>query len=79
MGRDVDHLTNADFRKIDSVEDIGKFPHELHTPTGADLADVGHQLGHSSPRLTKRYAPVVPDKLKSVGESVRRITSESHQ
>jgi len=46
---------------------------------GADLADVGHQLGHSSPRLTRRYAPVVLEKLKAVGETVRRITSENHQ
>lgn len=46
---------------------------------GADLADVGHQLGHSSARLAKRYAPVVPDKLRTVGESVRRITSDSYQ
>ena len=38
---------------------------------GADLADVGHQLGHSSPRLTRRYAPVVLEKLKTVGARIR--------
>lgn len=39
---------------------------------GADLADVGHQLGHSNPRMTKRYAPVILEKVKVAGEKMRR-------
>lgn len=40
--------------------------------SGADLADVGAQLGHRSPRMTLRYAPVVLEKLRAVGEQTRR-------
>jgi integrase len=32
---------------------------------GADLADVQAHLGHSSARMTKRYAPTLPEKLKA--------------
>ena len=39
---------------------------------GADLADIGEQLGHSSPRMTRRYAPVVMEKLRAAGELVRK-------
>lgn len=50
---------------------------------GADLADVGHQLGHSSPRMTKRYAPVILEKVRLAGERMRKspaiVTSHSRK
>lgn len=39
--------------------------------SGADLADVGEQLGHKSLRMTKRYAPVMLEKLRLAGERTR--------
>jgi integrase len=33
---------------------------------GADLADIQAHLGHSSPRMTQRYAPFQSDKLRQV-------------
>jgi integrase len=39
---------------------------------GADLADVGEQLGHRSPRMTRRYAPVVLEKLRVAGDLTRK-------
>lgn len=37
---------------------------------GADLADIQHHLGHTSPRMTQRYAPFQSDKLRS---ALRRV------
>jgi site-specific recombinase XerD len=43
---------------------------------GADLADIQAHLGHTSPRMTQRYAPFQSDKLRkvigSLGGSYRR-------
>lgn len=43
---------------------------------GADLADIQAHLGHTSPRMTQRYAPFQSDKLRkaigSLGASYRR-------
>lgn len=46
---------------------------------GADLADVGEQLGHRSPKMTRRYAPVVLEKLRIAGDRTRKVSSESLQ
>lgn len=40
---------------------------------GADLSDVQHQLGHSDISLTKRYAPAVLDKLRTVASETRKL------
>lgn len=41
---------------------------------GADLADVQELLGHTTTRMTRRYAPFHADKLRAVG-----LRLESHQ
>jgi integrase len=38
---------------------------------GADLADVQAHLGHSSPRITQRYAPYDATKLAQALRKVR--------
>lgn len=38
---------------------------------GADLADVQQHLGHTSPRMTRRYAPYQPEKLKTAIGRIR--------
>ncbi|MBI4520986.1 MAG: tyrosine-type recombinase/integrase [Gemmatimonadetes bacterium] len=38
---------------------------------GADLADIAAQLGHSSPRLTRRYAPTISAKLRAATNRIR--------
>jgi integrase len=38
---------------------------------GADLADVQAHLGHTSPRMTRRYAPYQPEKLRTALRSLR--------
>lgn len=43
--------------------------------TGADLADVQDLLGHSTPRMTRRYAPLQREKLiRAAGALERRGT-----
>lgn len=39
---------------------------------GADLSDIAHQLGHSSLRMTKRYAPTALEKIKQAGARMRK-------
>ena len=51
----------------------------LMRKTGADLADVQEQLGHKNPRMTRRYAPVVLEKLRIAGERTRKVTGEGSQ
>lgn len=46
---------------------------------GADLSDVGEQLGHRSLRMTKRYAPVVLEKLRVAGDRTRNDPGRSSQ
>lgn len=46
------------------------FRHSIATAylnEGADLADVQKLLGHSTGRMTRRYAPYTPEKLRLVG------------
>lgn len=38
----------------------------------ADLADVQEQLGHSTPRMTKRYSPTEMVKIRAAVEAMRR-------
>lgn len=38
---------------------------------GADLADIQAHLGHSSPRMTQRYAPFQSEKLRKTVEGLR--------
>lgn len=39
---------------------------------GADLADVQHVLGHSTPRMTSRYAPFDATKIAAVGKGLEQ-------
>lgn len=40
---------------------------------GADLADVAAQLGHADQRMTKRYAPTIPEKLQIAVRKLRPV------
>ena len=44
---------------------------------GADVADIQVLLGHKSPKITQRYAMVVPEKLAVATQRMERVWNES--
>lgn len=55
------------------VHDLRHSLARAYLQAGADLADVQELLGHTTPRMTRRYAPFSLEKLAAVSKKLERV------